>query len=63
MSTATLIARPFSFSLGFLNTFAKLFSDAQRYQRLFDLSDHELETRGLSRDGLARSYINGLGRS
>lgn len=44
-----------------LKSVAVRFTQAHRYQRLFEMNDHELATRGLCRDGLVRSYISGLG--
>jgi len=46
---------------GFLGRFTQLFSHAKRYEQLFEMSDAQLAARGLSRDGLVRSYISGLG--
>ncbi len=41
--------------------FARLFGRARRYEQLFAMSDTQLAARGLTRDGLVRSYITGLG--
>ena len=40
--------------------FGRLFTYARRYEQLFAMSDVELAARGLTRDGLVRSYITGL---
>lgn len=36
-------------------------SEASRMSVLLSMSDHDLAARGLDRDGLTRSYIEGLG--
>ncbi len=36
-------------------------SVANGYSELFRMSDSQLAARGLSREGLTRSYISGLG--
>ncbi len=46
-----------------LADFARLFLYARRYEQLFEMNDAQLAARGLSRDGLVRSYITGLGHS
>ena len=44
-----------------LKSAAYTFATARRFEALFDMSDHELAARGLNRDGLVKSYIEGLG--
>ncbi len=36
-------------------------SVANSYSKLFQMTDAELASRGLNREGLTRSYISGLG--
>lgn len=43
------------------SAFVEALSSASAYSRLMSLSDRELAARGLSRDGLSRSYISSLG--
>ena len=40
--------------------FLHAFTNADRYTRLFSLSDRQLAARGYDRDGLTRSYISGI---
>ena len=61
MSTATLAQAHFQ-GFGLVRSFAEVFSLALRYERLFDLSDAELEARGLTRDALAKGFIDEAGR-
>ena len=66
MSTATatapsLSARPLMRGLAFLASLPGFLRHAQRYEQLFEMSDAQLQARGLSRDALVRSYISGLG--
>lgn len=46
-----------------LSTIANLFRGARRFEQLFDMSDSQLAARGMTRDGLVRSYITGLGHN
>ena len=57
MSAANHAAlRPF----GAVASFFQLVSGARRFEQLFQLTDAELDARGLNRQALVRSYINGL---
>jgi hypothetical protein len=52
-----------SFQMSMFNRFTALFdavSAANHYHSLLALSDRDLAARGLSRDGLTRSYIWGI---
>lgn len=62
MATATLAAEHLrGFSL--IRSFADVFALALHYERLFDLTDAELNARGLTRDGVARSFIDEAGKA
>lgn len=53
--------RPTRPLMGGITRFFRRFADARRHEALFALSDAQLAARGLSRDGLVKSYIGGLG--
>ena len=40
--------------------FARVIVDANRFEKLFMLSDRELAARGMDRQHLVRSYLSGL---
>ncbi len=53
------LARPFAL----LGSIATSFGEARRFEHLFSLSDADLARRGFDRDGLVRTYINGIAHS
>ena len=50
-------------ALKVVTEFAKYFRQAKRYEQLFAMNEAQLAARGLSRDGLVRCYITGLGHN
>ena len=40
--------------------FLAAFGPSDRYNRLFSLSDHELQSRGYDRSGLQKSFMAGF---
>lgn len=53
----SVLSRPFAL----ISAMVTGFGYARRHELLFDLSDAELQRRGMDRDGLTRSYVLGLG--